>query len=93
LALGLASILRHTPAAISAFVGLLLILPIIVATLPSSLSDDIGRYLPANIGTVMLTAHYHGSDPFGPWTGFALLCGYAAVALVVGGVLLVRRDA
>jgi ABC-type transport system involved in multi-copper enzyme maturation permease subunit len=93
LALGLATIVRHTAAVISTFVGLLLILPIIVAALPSSLSDDIGRYLPANIGTVMLTAHYHGTDPFGPWTGFALLCGYAAVALVVGGVLLVRRDA
>jgi len=93
LALGLATILRHTAAAISTFVGLLLIFPIIVAALPSSLSDDIGRYLPANIGTVMLTAHYHGTDPFGPWTSFALLCGYAAVALVVGGVLLVRRDA
>jgi ABC-2 type transport system permease protein len=92
LALGLATILRHSAAAISTFVGLLLIFPIIVAALPSSLSDDIGRYLPANIGTVMLTAHFHGSDPFGPWTGFALLCGYAAVALVVGGVLLVRRD-
>ena len=93
LALGLATIVRHTAAAISTFVGLLLILPIIVAALPSSLSNDIGRYLPANIGTVMLTAHYHGTDPFGPWTGFSLLCGYAAVALVAGGVLLVRRDA
>lgn len=93
LALGLATIIRHTAAAISSFVGVLLILPIIVAALPSSLSDDINRYLPANIGTVLLTAHYHGTDPFGPWTGFALLCGYAVVALIVGGVLLVRRDA
>ena len=93
LALGLATIIRHTAAAISTFVGLLLILPIIVAALPSSFADDINRFLPANIGTVMLTAHYHGTDPFGPWTGFALLCGYAVVALIVGGVLLVRRDA
>jgi ABC-2 type transport system permease protein len=93
LALGLATIIRHTAAAISTFVGLLLILPIIVAALPSSFSDDINRYLPANIGTVMLTANYHGTDPFGPWTSFGLLCGYAVVALIVGGVLLVRRDA
>lgn len=93
LALGLATIIRHTAAAISTFVGLLLILPIIVAALPSSFEADVNRYLPANIGAVMLTAHYHGTDPFGPWTGFALLCGYAVVALVVGGVLMVRRDA
>ena len=37
---------------------------------------------------VMLTAHYHGTDPFGPWMGFALLCGYAVAALLAGGVLL-----
>ena len=41
----------------------------------------------------MMSAHYHGTDPFGPWTSFALLCVYAAVFLVAGGVLLVRRDA
>ena len=93
LALGLAAIIRHTAAAISAFVGSLFVLPIIAAVLPSSFSDDVSRFLPQQIGTVMMTAHYHGSDTFGPWTGFCLLCGYAAVSLVVAGVLLVRRDA
>ncbi len=92
LALGLATIIRHTAAAISAFVGALFILPLLAAALPSSFADDVGRFLPAEIGTVMLSTHYHGSDPFGPWTGFALLCAYAALALVIGGVLLVRRD-
>ena len=93
LALGLASIIRVTAAAISTFVGLLFILPIIADVLPSSFTSDIGRFLPANIGTVMMSAHYHGTDPFGPWTSFGLLCAYAVVALLVGGVLLVRRDA
>jgi ABC-2 type transport system permease protein len=92
-ALGLATIIRHTAAAISTFVGVLFILPIIADVLPSSFTSDIGRFLPAEIGTVMLSAHYHGSDPFGPWTSFALLCAYAVATLVVGGVLLVRRDA
>jgi hypothetical protein len=93
LALGLASIIRVTAAAISTFVGVLFILPIIADALPSSFTGDIGRFLPANIGTVMMSAHYHGTDPFGPWTSFALLCAYAAVFLVAGGILLVRRDA
>ncbi len=93
LALGLASIIRVTAAAISTFVGLLFILPIIADVLPSSFTSDIGRFLPANIGTVMMSARYHGTDPFGPWSSFGLLCAYAAVALFVGGVLLVRRDA
>jgi ABC-2 type transport system permease protein len=29
----------------------------------------------------------------GPWTGFALFCGYTLVVLGVAAVLLVRRDA
>ena len=69
-----------------------MILPIIAAALPSSFSNDINRLLAGNIGTVMLTAHYHGTDNFGPWLSFTLLCGYAVVSLVVGGMLLVRRD-
>ena len=68
-------------------------LPIIAAVLPSSFSDDVSRFLPQQIGTVMTTATYHGTDPFSAWAGLALLGGYAAAALVVGGVLLVRRDA
>jgi ABC-2 type transport system permease protein len=93
LALGLATIVRHTAAAITTFVGVLFILPIISAVLPSSLSSDVGRFLPQNIGTVMISAHYHGTDSFGPWTSFGLLCGYAVAALAIGLVLLVRRDA
>lgn len=93
LALGLATIIRHTAAAISTFVGVLFILPIIADVLPSSFASDVDRFLPADIGTVMLSANYHGSDPFGPWTSFALLGGYAAAALIVGGLLLVRKDA
>lgn len=93
LALGLATIIRHTAAAISTFVGLLFILPIISDVLPSSFSNDVNRFLPAAIGTVMLSAHYHGVDPFGPWASFGLLCAYTLAVLVVGGVLLVRRDA
>ena len=93
LALGLASIIRHTPAAISTFVGALFILPIFSDVLPTSLAADIGRFLPADIGTVIMSAHYHGSDTFGPWTSLALLAGYATVALAIGTVLLIRRDA
>lgn len=93
LALGLATIIRHTAAAISTFVGVLFILPIIASVLPSPFSTDVGRLLPANIGTVMLSAHGLGTGAFGPWASFGLLAAYAVAALVVGAVLLVRRDA
>jgi ABC-2 type transport system permease protein len=93
LGLGLAAIVRHTAAAISTYVGVLFILPVITAVLPSSLADDVSRFLPAAIGTAMISAHRHTTNAFGPWPSFAILAGYAAAALVAGGILLTRRDA
>ncbi|MGH9046436.1 MAG: ABC transporter permease [Acidimicrobiales bacterium] len=90
--LGLATIIRHTAGAISAFVGILLVLPLIVAALPNSISIDVRRFLPDRIGATMISLH-NGSNVFSPWIGFLVLCGYALAALVVGGILLVRRDA
>ncbi len=34
-----------------------------------------------------------GFYPLAPWVGFAVLCGYAALALGLAAVLLRRRDA
>jgi hypothetical protein len=94
IAMGLAWILRHTAAAISTFVGSLFVLPIIASVLPSSLANDIGRFLPANIGTVMLAAHVHANDgSFSAWVGLMLLAIYAVVILVAGAYVLVTRDA
>ncbi|MDA8356332.1 MAG: ABC transporter permease [Actinomycetota bacterium] len=97
LALGIATIVRHTAGAISTFVGVLFILPLVVEALPSSISDAVAKYLPAVIGVRMMTVHVGlraaQAPTFGPWVGFAILCGYAVVVLVLGGWLLVRRDA
>ncbi len=90
--LGLATIIRHTAGAISAFVGILLVLPLIVQALPTSIELDVRPYLPDRIGAEMISLHsFPGS--FSPWVGFLILCGYAVAALAVGAVLLVRRDA
>jgi ABC-2 type transport system permease protein len=91
-ALGLAAIVRHTAGAICAYLGIILMVPIIIAFLPSSIQIDVRRFLPDRIGATMISAT---SDPhlFSPWIGLLLLCGYAAAVLVVGGVMLVRRDA
>jgi hypothetical protein len=91
-ALGLAAIIRHTAGAICAYLGIILMLPIIVAFLPTSIEDDVRRFLPDRIGSAMISAT-GGSHLFSPWIGLLLLCGYAVALLVIGGVLLVRRDA
>ena len=96
LALGLATIIRHTAGAISAFVGVVLVLPLIVQALPMSISNAVARYLPANIGLVMFSTHGlpdRVGPAFSPWTGFALLVLYTVAALGAGCWVLVRRDA
>jgi ABC-2 type transport system permease protein len=96
LALGLATIIRHTAGAISAFVAVVLVLPLIVQALPASISDAVARYLPANIGLVMFSTTSVASrveHSFSPWAGFALLVGYTVAVLGIGCWVLVRRDA
>jgi ABC-2 type transport system permease protein len=96
MALGLATIIRHTAGAISAFVGVVLVLPLIVQALPTSINDAMARYLPANIGLVMFSTNGvpdRVGPAFSPWTGFALLVLYTVVILGLGCWVLVRRDA
>jgi hypothetical protein len=96
-ALGLAAIIRHTAGAITTFVAILLILPLVVSAFPAKIGWPIGRYLPATIGSAMTSVTSLGAhDSFLPafpfWHGFALMCAYAVGANVIGGFLMVRRD-
>jgi hypothetical protein len=97
LAMGFATIHRKTAGAISAFVVVLLVLPLILQFFPSSVVNAVGRFIPANIGATVTSTRGSGSfighHAFGPWAGLAVLAAYAAVTLLVGGWLMVRRDA
>ena len=97
LALGLATVIRHTAGAIAAYAGVLLVLPIVISALPSSLMNAITRYVPANIGLTILsttqTGRLFSSPVFSPWTGLAILAGYTVAILALGCWLMVRRDA
>jgi ABC-2 type transport system permease protein len=91
LGIGLGSLLRSTAAGISALFGVLFVLPIIVRLLPSSVSDPVGKYLPSSAGQA-ITAVVPSPTDLSPWVGFALFCGYAAVAVAVAAGVLARRD-
>jgi ABC-2 type transport system permease protein len=69
----------------------ILVLPVIVSALPGSLQYQVERLLPLEIGSAMINKPL--PDAFGPWAGFLILCGYTALVLALGTVLLVRRDA
>ena len=92
LGLALGALLRNTAGAIATLFGLLLILPLIVSFLPSSWSDKIDKYLPGSAGQAVINV-VRDHNSLSPWVGFAVFCGYTAVALAAAAVLLLRRDA
>ena len=92
-ALGIAVLIRHTAGAIGAYVGVMLVLPVVVSAFPNSLQHQVQRFLPLDIGSVMINIKNPYPDGFSPWVGLLILCGYTGLILAVGMVLLVRRDA
>jgi len=92
-ALALGALLRNTAAAITTFVAVFFVIPPLTLLLPASMTDRFVQYLPANIGGVLTGGTSGVSHPLAPWTGFAVLCGYAAVLIGFAAWRLRRVDA
>jgi ABC-type transport system involved in multi-copper enzyme maturation permease subunit len=105
LALAIGTMLRRSVAAVAAVV-VVIVLPYIIGVtgiLPASASEWILRVTPAAGFAVeqsvpqyqQVIGHYGPPDyyPLAPWSGFAVLCAYAAVTLGLAAWLLHRRDA
>jgi ABC-2 type transport system permease protein len=92
LSYGLGAVLRHTAGAITAAIGLLFVLTILSGFLPSSWAVHVDKWIPFNAGGA-IWENASGASMFHPWTGFAVFCGYAAIALIAGLILFRRRDA
>jgi hypothetical protein len=85
-------ILRSSIAAISVFVSLLLVVPLILIALPQSWQDDTRRFLPAELGHAM-TATTAISNDFGPWGALLTLILYVVILFSVGATMFIYRDA
>jgi ABC-type transport system involved in multi-copper enzyme maturation permease subunit len=105
LAVALAAILRRSAAAVTAAI-VVIVLPYLLAVtvLPATVAAWVLRLTPAAGFAIeqsiprypQVNAVYSpvgGYYPLPAWAGFAVLCGYAAAALVAALVLIRRRDA
>ena len=90
-----AAIIRNTAATITAIIGLLFVIPVLVNLLPWR--DDLVRWLPSSaaraISATVWNSGPQNSHLFSPWGQFAVFAVYTAVLLVVGGILFRKRDA
>jgi ABC-type transport system involved in multi-copper enzyme maturation permease subunit len=106
-ALGVGAILRHAAGAVTTAITAI-ILPYLltagIAVLPAAAADWVLRVTPAAGFAIrqvipaypQVTASYTPSSdyfPLAPWTGFAVACAWAALALALAAYLLKRRDA
>jgi len=92
LSFGLGAVLRHTAGAITAAIGLLFVAYILSGFLPENWAVHVDKWIPFNAGGA-IWENASGTNMFSPWTGFAVFCGYAAIALIGGLILFRRRDA
>ncbi|WP_331743587.1 ABC transporter permease subunit (plasmid) [Streptomyces sp. NBC_01136] len=94
LSLGIAAIVRDSATSIGVILGLLYLLP----TLSQAIGNPHWQRLLQQIGpmsaglAIQATTNLH-SLPLSPWAGLGITAGWAAAALVAGGLLLRKRDA
>ena len=89
----LGALFRNTAAAIATFAGVFFVLPLLADLLPASVSNHLAPYLPSNAGEVLWGGAPSLQHALSPWTGFALLCGYAVVLIGAAAWRLRRADA
>jgi ABC-2 type transport system permease protein len=88
---GIGTVVRHS-AAIGTLFGLMFV-PMIVVGLFGESGIAVGRFVPLLmlLNSIAVTSPIPGL--FAGWISVLLMCGYAAVAILCGGVLLRHRDA
>jgi ABC-2 type transport system permease protein len=90
--LGIGAVVRHTAGAICVLVGVLFVLPLLIAPLGTSAQNASQNFLPHPMAN-SLTAVKPLAHTLSPGLIFGLLCVYAIGALAAGACALTRRDA
>jgi ABC-type transport system involved in multi-copper enzyme maturation permease subunit len=106
-ALGVGTLLRHGAAAVTVVITAIILPYVLTAAfpvLPVGAADWLLRLTPAAGFAIQqavprypqvegVYTPFNGYFPLAPWAGFAVLCGYAVLALALAAVALRKRDA
>jgi ABC-type transport system involved in multi-copper enzyme maturation permease subunit len=91
--LAVAAILRHTAAAITTVLGIMLVVSNLTALLPDSWGHHINAYMPMNAGSLVFQQHVDPKQLLTAWQGLGVFGAETAILLVIAAVLMRRRDA
>jgi ABC-2 type transport system permease protein len=86
-------ILRHTAAAMTVVLALMLVVSNLVVLVPGKAGDVLVDVMPANAGSVVSTPVPFNPELLGAWTGFGVFAAETAGLLLLAWLLLRRRDA
>jgi ABC-2 type transport system permease protein len=86
-------LVRHTAAALSAVLALVFVVGNMTMLLPGAWGEWLTKLMPGNAGSSIATPVPFNPTLLEPWTGFGVFLAEVAALLVVGYLVLDRRDA
>jgi len=92
-ALGLGLLIRHTAAALTIGMAMVLVIGNLAYALPGTWGEWVAKLLPGNAGSPVATPVSFNPAVLAPWTGFAVFAAETAGLLLAGYLVFRRRDA
>lgn len=86
-------LVRHTAAALSVVLALVFVVGNMTMLLPGAWGEWLTKLMPGNAGSSIATPVPFNPNLLEPWTGFGVFLAEVAALLVVGYLVLDRRDA
>jgi ABC-2 type transport system permease protein len=93
LSLGVATAIRHTAVSTGVVLGLLYLPPLLAQAVSDPLRRHLEQIAPMTAGLAIQATTNLRTMPISPWAGLGVLTGWAAAALLIGGLLIRLRDA
>jgi len=92
-ALAVGGLIRHTAGAITALVGMVLVIFPLAGLLPGSWGAHVHAYLPTVAGQLITADKPSAGQLLSAWQGLGVFCAWTALLLAAAIYLLQRRDA
>ncbi len=92
-ALAIGGLIRHTAGAITAVIGMVLVIFPLAGLLPSSWGAHVHAYLPTIAGQLVTQDKPTSGQLLSAWQGFGVFCAWTVLLLAAAIFVLQRRDA